>query len=248
MEVRVQRGLAAVFFGWHDVEEFDALIATAHAVQSSESGRLSVGFCTSLSAGNLQTSLLEFKQQYPQIELATIERSRTRLAAELRNGVIDMLIAPGRPPLLDASALPLWSERVLVALPQDHTLSSRETVNWIDLHEQTVSLSHYDPGKEFEYLLVSKLVSPEDRPKIERHDVRRGIIMSLISMRAGISLVLESDMGPNFAGLTYREVRDGTGPSRFDFSVIGKAKNENPALAVFLQLVSERYPSPPPGR
>ncbi|ODM74984.1 LysR family transcriptional regulator [Bradyrhizobium elkanii] len=230
------------------VEEFDALIATANSVQNGESGRLSVGFCTSLSAGNLQTSLLEFKQQYPQIELATIERSRTRLAAALRNGVIDMLIVPGRPPLLDAKALPLWSERVLVALPQDHALSSRETVNWIDLREQTVLLSHYDPGKEFEDLLISKLVSPEDRPKIERHDVSRGIIKSLIGMRAGISLVLESDMGANFAGLTYRELRDGTGPSRFGFSVYWQGENENPALAVFLQLVSERYPSPPLGR
>ncbi|WP_050426490.1 LysR family transcriptional regulator [Bradyrhizobium tropiciagri] len=230
------------------VEEFDALIASAHAVQSSESGRLSVGFCTSLSAGNLQTSLLEFKQRYPQIELATIERSRTRLAAALRNGVIDTLIVPGRPPLLDAKTLSLWGERVLVALPQDHALSSRETVNWIDLREQAVLLSHYDPGKEFEYLLISKLVSPEDRPKIERHDVSSGIIKSLISMGAGISLVLESDMGANFAGLTYRELRDGTGPSRFGFSVYWRGENENPALADFLQLVSERYPSPPLGR
>ncbi|MCP3413631.1 LysR family transcriptional regulator [Bradyrhizobium brasilense] len=229
------------------VEEFDALIATAKSIQNSESGRLSVGFCTSLSAGNLQTSLLGFKQRYPQIELATIERSRARLAAALRNGVIDMLIVPGDLPLSDAKALPLWSERVLVALPQDHTLSSRETVDWIDLREQTVLLSHYDPGKQFEDLLVSKLVSPEDRPKIERHDVSRGIIKSLISMRAGISLVLESDIGANFAGLTYRELRDDTGPSRFDFSVYWRAENENPALAVFLQLVSERPPSPPLG-
>ncbi|WP_407169112.1 LysR family transcriptional regulator [Bradyrhizobium sp. ORS 111] len=229
------------------VEEFDSLIATARSVQNSETGRLSVGFCTSLSAGNLQGSLLEFKRRFPQIELATAERSRARLAAALRNGVLDVLIVTGSLPLSDAESLLLWSERVLVAFPQDHPLSSREPVYWTDLRGQTVLLSHYDPGKEFEDLLVSKLVSPEDRPKIERHDVSRGIIKSLISMRAGISLVLESDMGANFAGLTYRELRDGTGPSRFDFSAYWRADNQNPALAAFLQLLSERYSSPPLG-
>lgn len=43
-----------------------ALIATARSVHNSETGRLSVGFCTSLSDGNLQASLLEFKQRFPQ--------------------------------------------------------------------------------------------------------------------------------------------------------------------------------------
>lgn len=48
------------------LEEFGALIATARSVHNSETGRLSVGFCTSLSDGNLQASLLEFKQRFPQ--------------------------------------------------------------------------------------------------------------------------------------------------------------------------------------
>ncbi|WP_349643805.1 hypothetical protein [Bradyrhizobium sp. LMTR 3] len=63
-------------------------------------------------------------------------------------------------------------------------------------------------------------------------------------MKAGISLVPESDMGANFAGLVYRDLRDGTGPSRFDFSADWLADNESPTLDAFLRLLSERYPSP----
>ncbi|MCK1742063.1 LysR family transcriptional regulator [Bradyrhizobium sp. 139] len=230
------------------LEEFDALIATARAVRNGEAGRLSVGFCTSLSVGNLQNALLDFRRRFSQIELATIERSRTRLATALRNGVLDLLIVTGNLPLLDSKSMPLWSERVMVALPHDHPLAVRDIVYWTDLRGQTVLLSHYDPGKEFEDLLISKLVCPADRPKIERHDVSRAIIKSLISMNTGISLVLESDMNINYAGLAYRELRDGTGPSRFDFSAYWRADNENPALAAFLNLLRERYPSPPLGR
>ena len=226
------------------LEELDALVTTARSAQNSETGRLAVGFCTSLSTGNLQASLLDFKQRFPRIELATVERSRTRLATALHNGLLDVLIVTGRMPSLGNNTMWLWSERVLVVLHQNHPLAARETIYWTDLRDETVLLSQYDPGREFEDLVVSKLVSHENRPKIEHHDVSRGIIKSLISMKAGVSLVLESDIGANFAGLVYRELRDGAGPSRFDYSAYWRADNENPALAAFLRLLAERYGSP----
>jgi DNA-binding transcriptional LysR family regulator len=226
------------------LEECDALISTARSVQSSETGRLAVGFGTSLSAGSLAASFLGFKQRQPLVELATVERSRTRLATALRNGVLDILIVTGSIPTLGSKTMRLWSERVLAALPQDHALAGRETLSWTDLRGETVLLSHYDPGREFEDLLVSKLVAPEDRPQIQRHDVSRGIIKSLISMKAGISLVLESDMDASFPDLVYRELRDGGGPSRFDYSAYWRAENDNPALSVFLKMLSDDYSSP----
>jgi DNA-binding transcriptional LysR family regulator len=107
---------------------------------------------------------------------------------------------------------------------------------------EVVLLSYYDPGRELEVLLNAKLISPGSRPRIERHDVSRGVIKSLISMGLGISLVLESDIGANFSGLAYREFHDGTGPSRIGFSATWRADNENPALENFLKLIAERYP------
>jgi hypothetical protein len=59
----------------------------------------------------------------------------------------------------------------------------RDAIYWTSLRSETVLLSHYDPGREFETLLMSKLVSPEGRPKTERHDVSRGIIKSLVFRR-----------------------------------------------------------------
>lgn len=225
------------------LEQVDVLVATAKSNGRGEAGRLSIGFCTSISAGNLRATLTEFKNRHPRIELATVERSRTRLATALRNGTADVLIVTGDVPLLDNNVRPLWSERILVSVPENHALAARTAVYWTDLRNETVLLSRHDPGRELEDLLISKLVSPADRPKIERHDVSRGIIKSLISMKLGISLVLESDLGASFAGLVYRELRDGTGPTRVDFSAHWRADNENPALNGFIKLLAERYPS-----
>jgi DNA-binding transcriptional LysR family regulator len=225
------------------IEEFETLVATARSTRYGQTGRLAVGFCTSLSAGNLRASLFDFRQRFAQIELATVERRRSRLVTALRNGVLDVLIVTGSMPLLNSKTKSLWSERVLVVLPEDHPLTAREVVYWTDLRDETIILSEYDPGREIEDLLVSKLVSSDGRPKIERHDISRGVVKSLITMKIGISLVLESDIGANFSGLVYRELRDGTGPSRLGYSAYWQEDNENPALEAFLRLLSERYPS-----
>ena len=229
------------------MEQLEALSTVAKASGRGEAGRLVIGFCTSLTTGNLRAALLDFRGRFPQVELGTIERSRTRLITALRNGVVDVHIATGETLPFDCKTIPLWSERILVALPTDHTLAGREVIYWTDLRNQTLLLSQYDPGTELEALLNTKSNASRDRPRIERHDVSRGAIKSLISMGIGVSLVLESDTGANVSGIIYRKLQNGTGPGRIDFSAMWREDNENPALANFLRLLSERYPFLPEG-
>jgi DNA-binding transcriptional LysR family regulator len=226
------------------LEQMDALVTSSQCNGRGDAGRLSVGFYTSLSAGNLRATLVDFKQRSPQVELGMVERSRMRLISALRNGAIDIVIATDGGPEFDDKVLPLWSERILVALPEGHHLAAKKAVYWTDLRSETVLLSHYDPGRELEDLLMAKLVSTTDRPKIERHDVSRGIIKTLITIGLGVSLVAESDIGVNFAGVIYREMRDGLGPSQVHYSAHWRKDNDNPVLANFLKLLSERYPLP----
>ncbi|MGY3647617.1 DNA-binding transcriptional LysR family regulator [Bradyrhizobium sp. LM4.3] len=194
--------------------------------------------------GNLRATLLDFRRRFPHIDLATVERPRIRMMNSLRSGTLDIIVVPGDAPSSENQTLKLWSERILVTLPERHPLAAREVIHWTDLRGETVLLSQHDPSRELEDLMISKLVSSVDRPRVDRHDVSRGIIKSLISMGLGISFVMESDTGASFAGLVYRELRDGTGSSRIDFSAHWRADNENPALGGFLKVLSERYRSP----
>ncbi|WP_315806788.1 MULTISPECIES: LysR family transcriptional regulator [unclassified Bradyrhizobium] len=226
------------------LEQVDMLVDTGRSGGRGDTGHLVVGFFTSMSTGNLRATIGELKKLLPGLELATMERSRFRLMTALGNGTVDVVVSPGRPPSKDTRSLLLWSERILISLPQDHVLAAREIVYWTDLRNEKILLSEYDPGRELEDLLISKLVLPDDRPKVERHDVSRGIIKSLTSMGMGLSLAMESDIGASFAGLVYRELQDGTGPSRVDFYAHWREDNQNPALKRFLNLLAERYPSP----
>jgi len=226
------------------LSQMDTLVTTAYSNGRGEAGRLTVGFYTSLSAGNLRATLIDFRRRYPEVDLSMVERSRPDLVTALRNGILDIAVFAGEIPATESEVLPLWSERILVVLPDTNSLASRNHLYWTDLQTETILLTRCDPGRELEDLLMAKLISPSARPKIDRQDVSRGIIKSLISAGFGISLVTESDVGANFSGLTYREVRDGAGPSRVGFAAHWREGNNNPALASFLRLLGERYPLP----
>jgi DNA-binding transcriptional LysR family regulator len=173
-----------------------------------------------------------------------IESSRSRLTTALRNGAIDVAIVTGDTPLLDGRIMSLWSDRIVVALPEGHRLADGETVYWTDLKGETFLISRQDPGREIQELLLTKLASPGDRPKAVFRDVSWGNIKSLIGAGFGVSLVTESDVGANFSGLIYRELHDGTGQSWVGYSAHWRVDNDNPALASFLKMLGERYPSP----
>ncbi len=67
------------------VEQMDTLLTTAHSTGRGESGRLAIGFYTSLSTGNLRATLVDYTQRFPRIDVGMIESSRTRLVTALQH-------------------------------------------------------------------------------------------------------------------------------------------------------------------
>jgi DNA-binding transcriptional LysR family regulator len=226
------------------LEQMDMLVASAHSAGRGEAGRLAIGFYTSLSAGNLRATLVDYAKRFPQIGMGMVESSRTRLATALRNGAIDVAIVTGETPLLDSKFMSLWSERLLVGLPEFHRLADVGAIYWTDLKGETLLISRHDPGAEIQELLLTKLTSPGDRPRVVCHDASWGNIKSLVGAGFGVSLMAESDVSAILPDLIYRELRDGTGSSWVRYSAHWRADNDNPALASFLKILGERYPSP----
>jgi DNA-binding transcriptional LysR family regulator len=100
---------------------------------------------------------MDYAQQLPQLDISMTEISRIRLTTALRNGASDIAIVPGETPLLDSKAMPLWSERIVAALPEGDRLAANEIIYWTDLRGETLVVSRHDPGPEIEDLLIAKL-------------------------------------------------------------------------------------------
>jgi len=224
------------------LNELQIVVDGAKAVGRGEAGYLTIGFYTSLSAGNLRASLVEYGRRFPQVEISTVEGSRSRLFDGIQNGTVDIAVVTGEPASNCNRSMALWSERIIVALPEDHPLAANEIIYWTDLKRERFLLSERDPGPEIQDVLVAKLSSPGDQPDVVRHDVSPENVKSLVGAGRGVSLMCEAGMGASYAGVVYREARDGNGSTRIGYRAYWRDGNENPALRNFIRHLEERYP------
>jgi DNA-binding transcriptional LysR family regulator len=225
------------------VQEVEGTISMAKAAARGEAGRLRIGFYNSLSAGSLRATLLDYAQRYPTVEIRTVEAARERLLGDLDIDALDVAIVTGNPTLAESHALALWSERILVALPTDHPLASREVVSWRDLRGETFLIGEHDPGPDVHDLLIANLATPGDRPRVVKHNISHANIKALVGLGHGVTLVSDACLGAHYAGVVYREARDSKGGCRIGFAAHWSKDNDNPALTPFLRLLRERYPA-----
>lgn len=180
------------------LNELQTVVDGAKAVGRGEAGYLTIGFYTSLSAGNLRASLVEFGRRFPQVAINAIEGSRSRLFDGIQNGTVDIAVVTGEPASDSNRSMVLWSERIIVALPEDHPLAANEIIYWTDLRRERFLLSERDPGPEIQDILVAKFSSPGELPIVVRHDVSPENIKSLVGAGRGVSLMCEACMGTRY--------------------------------------------------
>lgn len=233
----------------HIIEETETITARFKTRSRGESGRLTIGLHASLSAGNLRATLIEHRRLFPEVETHMVDGSSDHLFSDLANSTIDIAFVAAENAKWEGKSLPVWSERIVVALPEDHPLCARDAVQWDDLQHETLLLPQRGPGREFQRILASKIGCPAPLC-LYREDVSLDRLLTLVGVGWGILMALEGATGATYPGVTFREVRDAEGPTRLNFRAYWRPSNRNSSLRLFLEMLRERYPDfsvdPPP--
>ncbi|MHC2338166.1 DNA-binding transcriptional LysR family regulator [Bradyrhizobium sp. USDA 4454] len=223
------------------VDDTERIAARLKSHSRGESGRLTIGIHTSLSAGNLRATLLEHRHRFPGVETHLVDGASDHPISDLTNSAIDVAFVATPNAGENERSLLLWSERIVAALPASHRLTGRDVVHWGELMGEPILTSQRGPGPEFHKLLISKLKSYDPCPLL-RHDLSLDRLLTLVSVDWGILLALESATGAAYPGVIFREVHDADGPTRLNFHAHWRQANSNPSLRSFLDLLRERYP------
>ena len=223
------------------VEETDTAFRRLKTQCRGESGRLTIGVCAPLSTGNLRATLTEHHRRFPQVDVHMVDGGREKLLGDLTANALDIAIMTAARVGWDDSRLPLWSERVIVAVATQHLLGARNVIRWPELANERFLISHGGLGPELEQLLAAKLhgLGPQ---RLLHQDVGLDRLLSLVGAGRGVLLTLEGTTGIHFDGVVYREIHDGDGPTRLNFMAYWREANSNPTLGPFLAMLRERYP------
>lgn len=223
------------------IEETDAVFARLKAMSHGRAGRLTIGIHVSLASGNLRATLSEDHRRFPDVDLHTVDSTHDQLLCDMINRSVGVAIMTAYYHGWDDRKLPLWSERVIAAIPEGHPLANRSILHWKDLVGEALLIQQRGAGPEMQRLLAIKL-DPFGVQRLLHQDVSVDRMMGLVGAGFGICLVLEGATGARYDGVLYREVHDPDGPAHFNFAAYWREANKNPTLGLFLDILRERYP------
>jgi DNA-binding transcriptional LysR family regulator len=219
----------------------DKLVAKMRAAGQGRAGSIVLGHNSSVSAGNLRATIMNWRVSHPDVEVELVEADRSVLFAGLDTGVIDIAILTGATGPEGFRSEPVWSERILAALPMSHPLTDRDVIHWTDLRGERFLLTVADPGQELRDMLLGRLSISGGKPDIRMCHSSRETILSVLGGGSGVSIVCEGSTGARYPDVVYRPIHGEQGPALAGYSGCWRDDNSNPALRHFLCFIKARY-------
>lgn len=227
--------------------DFEALVSTAGALGRGSVGRLVLGLPPSYVSSELRGVLRDYANEFPDVMIELGVKSKIALLSDLDVGALDVAIVAGGVPQKRCESLTLWSERIIVAVPEQHRLAKRPFVHWTDLVDEPLLTSRLGFGPEL-MELVAAYTRGGSIPQLEHHSADGDALLSLVAAGRGLMLQSAGTLRAGQPGLAYLEVHELTGTSWITFSACWKKDRPNPALTSFLALLKAHCSLASPAR
>jgi DNA-binding transcriptional LysR family regulator len=212
-----------------------ALPALAQSAAAGETGRLRLGFVSTVGFDLLPRWVRSFRDRYPQVQLELIEATGDLQVGLLASGDIDagfMLHSPGFAPG-GLQRLRIATEPLVVALPDQHALASQASPPMADLlalplviFPRRIVPSLYDA-------IFAMYHAAGQSPQVVQEAIQMQTIVNLVSAGLGMAWVPESVRQFQRPGVVYRSVQQGGGQAlpASETSLVWAAGEPSPALA-----------------
>ncbi|WP_324695214.1 LysR family transcriptional regulator [Novosphingobium sp. RL4] len=241
---RLPRGVRLTEAGRHFVEQvavgidhLDHAVKTAGLLARGEQGHLRISAYALISNGFLAGLLTRYRKMHPDVDIDIAECRAGDAVKQVRDGHLDVAFVLGAPDIPDCHSKPIWTEQLMIALPATHPLADREGVTWADLSAETFLVRHNGTGPQLHDLILLRLAECWPRPLIQRFNVDRLTLISMVEQSYGLTLATETTSQIRFPGVVFRPILDK--PGSVVFSAVWSPNNRAPALRDFLDLAKK---------
>jgi DNA-binding transcriptional LysR family regulator len=212
----------------------DEATKIAGAAGQGATGQLSIGIRSSIAGGFLRELLEMYSAKHPDVAMQFVEGASTEQISLIRKRHLDVAFVADTGEAADCDVAPLWSERLFVALPDNHPLGDLKTVEWKALRKEHFIFRQSKWGAALCERVIKHLSDRGHTPRVEKVDVGRETVMHLVAMGRGVSLTSEATIVTSFPGVAFRPISGGD--ATLQFSAVWWPGNDNPALRRLLSL------------
>ncbi len=209
-------------------------VRVARNMARGEAGQVDIGLVGSVMYESRFTHQLKaYSKKHPGVRISLHEMPILTQIDAVRSQLLDIAIVRDPIPdiaLADVEHFVLSTQRLVVALPDEHPLSARPTVKLIDL-EKDAFLAFTDPsGVGMGQALLDECRKAGFEPRITQKVSEIATLISLVAAGFGVSLVAEIVSHLRLPGVCYRPLDGVEAPSnlvvvhrRFERSITVRA-------------------------
>lgn len=214
------------------LQQVETSVSEVGMAGNATCGRVRIGVPCSIASGFLTKLLQTYSNRHPGVQFELVEGTPAELVASVRQLGLDIAFLAECQTCAGCETEQLWSERIFIALPEQHDLARKQEVVWADLAHETLLVSGDVHGSGPHDHLIQNLAKLGLHAKFEMHQLERCNLIALTSLGRGLALVCEATTAMQYPGIAYLPVKLGTLP----FSAVWSAVNDNPALRRLLSM------------
>lgn len=223
------------------VERIDRLETTFHERQKLQSEALRVGVIDSAAAGLMPQLLPHLSAQHPDIDVEMLEQKTIRLLPRLMTGRLDIAIV--RPPDVRDPRLefrPLFSETIVVAIPDSHPLAGKTAITVQDMVDEALIVPDRGSRPHSHDLTMKLFHDAGLTARVAQIAEEKQTIVSLVGTGVGLAIVPKWVSRLGIGGVTFVDLDLPEGPRQrtLELAAVWLRDTRHPARDAFLDVLA----------
>jgi DNA-binding transcriptional LysR family regulator len=201
---------------------------------SGTTGEVRLGVRHPPIAGAARELLASWRAAFPEVDLTISEGSQRELALGLAEHRLDVALVTGHEMWVQVTAVPIFRERLVAAVPAEHALAHRQVLDWASLRPETMLIPGWGDNQTQREFYATLLGSGT---RFAVHAASRQTIVALVGVGAGIALVTHSQAEVTFPGVVFRPIDE---PNAWlDFGLAWLPESEDPVVGRFIAFLRD---------
>jgi DNA-binding transcriptional LysR family regulator len=208
------------------VEHGHRAVSLVQALVRAEQGPVHIGISGLCDRPRIHRLLESAEKSTKEVSTEVHAETAPRLVQMVLRGYLDMAIVELPVRGANLHAVPLYSEPLVVVLPEKYAPQKRETMNLKELANVPITLlsGHVDPARP----VIERLLRKSGAGGFKVRDAESVFeLLDLILLEDRAALVRASTRRIGYAGVAYKQLVDSPA---FDCALVWRADNRNPAL------------------
>lgn len=228
------------------VEQADRLETTFRETQQRQSKALRIGVIDSAAAGLMPQLLPRLNENTPDIAIELLEQKTIRLLPRILTGRLDIAIV--RPPeVLDPrlECRPLFSESIVVAIPEGHPLASKGAVTIQDMVDEPLIVPDRRSRPHSHDLTMKLFLEAGLTARVAQIAEEKQTIVSLVGTGVGLAIVPKwvSRLGIGGVMFVDLDLPEGGGKGSLELAAVWLRDTRHEARDALVQVLNDNLES-----